>query len=177
METIEVLTERNARFADGEFTAGMGILPQFRTIVVGCVDPRVDPAHIFGVQLGEVAVIRNVGGRITPTVLAEIALLATLTKNLIGVPVPPELIVLQHTDCGILHLQEPPDPLAAYFEVDVASMADKHVGDPRAAIEVDVSALRESPLIPGGVRVTGMLYDVETGRVEVISGPDVLPAA
>ncbi|WP_425343349.1 carbonic anhydrase [Pseudofrankia saprophytica] len=35
-------------------------------MVVGCVDPRVDPTHVLGLEQGEAAVIRNVGGRITP---------------------------------------------------------------------------------------------------------------
>jgi carbonic anhydrase len=175
MDTIETLTERNTRFARNEFAAGLRIVPQLKTLLLGCVDPRVDPAQILGVNLGEVAVIRNIGGRVTPDVLAEIALLVALTKTLGGALGPGwDLIVLQHTDCGILRLQDPPDRLADIFDVEPASLGDKQVGDPRAAIETDIAALRDSPLIPGTFRVSGMVYDVETGRIETVAGPAVL---
>jgi carbonic anhydrase len=165
MDTIETLTQRNTHFAEHQFAAGLRIVPRLKTLVLGCLDPRVDPAQILGVELGEVGVIRNVGGRITPNVLAEIALLVTLTKALGGALGPGwTLIVLQHNDCGILRLQDPPDMLADYFHIDPASLGDKNIGDPRAAVETDIAALRDTPLIPGTFRVTGVVYDVDNGR-------------
>jgi carbonic anhydrase len=150
-------------------------VPRLKTLVLGCVDPRVDPAQILGAELGELAVIRNIGGRVTPNVLADIALLVALTKTLGGALGPGwDLIVLQHTDCGILRLQEPPEMLADYLHIDPGSLGEKRVGDPRAAIENDIAELRDSPLIPGAFRVTGMVYDVETGRVDTVAGPALL---
>ncbi|CAN5583775.1 carbonic anhydrase [soil metagenome] len=175
MDTIETLTERNKAFAENHFTAGLKIVPQLKTLVLGCLDPRVDPAEILGLTLGEVGVIRNVGGRVTPDVLAEIALLVTLTKNLGGALGPGwDLIVLQHTDCGILRLQEPPEQLADIFAIEPTALADKHVGDPRTAVQADIAALRDSPLIPDTFRVTGVVYDVATGLIETVAGPAVL---
>jgi carbonic anhydrase len=175
VSAMETLTERNAHFAKNHFAAGLKIVPQLKTLLLGCVDPRVDPAQIFDLELGEVAVIRNIGGRVTPDVLAEISLLVTLTKTLGGALGPGwDLIVLQHTDCGILRLQDPPDKLADVFDVEPATLGDKHVGDPRAAIKTDIEVLRHSTLIPGTFRVSGVLYDVETGRTEIVDGPEVL---
>jgi carbonic anhydrase len=175
MDTIETLIDRNADFAEHRFSPGLRIVPHLKTLLVGCLDPRVDPAQVLGVELGEVGVIRNIGGRVTPDVLAEIALLVTLTKTLGGALGPGwDLIVLQHTDCGILRMQEPPDKLADLFDVEPTSLGDKSVGDPRAGVEVDIATLRDSPLIPGTFRVTGMVYDVATGRVDTVAGPAVL---
>ncbi|WAJ44301.1 hypothetical protein OK015_24705 [Mycobacterium sp. Aquia_216] len=175
MDTIETLTQRNSDFAGHGFVAGLRIVPQLKTLLVGCLDPRVDPTQILGIELGEVGVIRNIGGRVTPDVLAEIALLVTLTKALGGTLGPGwDLIVLQHTDCGILRLQDPPDKLAQLFDVDPESLGDKYVGDPRAAVEADIATLRDSPLMPGALRVTGMVYDVETGRIDTVVGSAVL---
>jgi carbonic anhydrase len=175
MGAIENLSERNTHFAKHHFTPGLKIAPQLKTLVIGCVDPRVDPAHIIGAALGEIAVIRNIGGRVTPDVLAEIALLAMLSSTLGGALGPGwDLIVLQHTDCGILRLQDPPDKLAAMFDIEPATLDEKHVGDPRAAIKTDIATLRHSTLIPGAFRVSGVLYDVETGRTEIVDGPEVL---
>ena len=60
------LVARNAEFAARDFAPGLTINPSGNMMVVGCVDPRVDPTRVLGIGHGEAAVIRNVGGRITP---------------------------------------------------------------------------------------------------------------
>ena len=112
--------------------------------MLGCVDPRVDPAHVLGLEVGDAAVIRNVGGRVTPGVITELALLGRLAQTLVGEAAPVvDLIVLQHSDCGITRLQDPPDLLADFFGVEPTGLADKHVTDPRAAVDTDVAAAAE----------------------------------
>jgi carbonic anhydrase len=170
MNVFDLLAERNAEFARTRFAPGMPILPALRTLVVGCVDPRVDPAHVLGTDLGETAVIRNVGGRVTPSVATELRLLRVLTESLVGADAPAiDLVLLQHTDCGITRMQDPPDGLAAYFEVDAAALPDKHVADPRAAVAADAAAVASEPALARAYRVTGVVYDVATGRIERIT--------
>jgi carbonic anhydrase len=84
LDTAHVVDEflaSNATFADTHQVAGLPMLPTGRTIIVGCVDPRVDPALVMGLDLGEAAVIRNIGGRITPATLRTLALLAAITRS------------------------------------------------------------------------------------------------
>jgi carbonic anhydrase len=170
MNNITTYIDGNARFADTQFTPGLGIAPARKTLLVGCLDPRVDPAQIFRFELGDVGIIRNIGGRITPAVIEEIALLTTLSQVLGGKLGPGwDLIVLQHTDCGITRLQHSPDELAHYFGVDTAALADKHVDDPVAAIVTDIATLRNAPQIPGTFTITGLMYDVATGRVDNVA--------
>jgi hypothetical protein len=57
------------------------IIPSLKTMIIGCVDPRVDPVEIFGLEPGEAAVIRNVGGRITPSTLQTMAMLRVVAKE------------------------------------------------------------------------------------------------
>lgn len=73
-----------------------------KTVVIGCVDPRVDPADVLGLKHGEAAVIRNVGGRINPATLQNMAVARSVAEAQ-GKEVGPgwNLIVLHHTDCGI----------------------------------------------------------------------------
>jgi carbonic anhydrase len=169
MDAVETLTARNGRFARTRFTPGMPLLPRLRTLVLTCVDPRVDPAHVLGVELGEAAIIRNVGGRVTPDVLTELALLGRLAETLVGAAAPVvDLIVLQHTDCGITRLQDPPDQLATLFGVDSVALADKHVADPRKAVAADIALLTDASQLNARYRVTGAVYDVETGRVDLV---------
>jgi hypothetical protein len=58
------LVARNAEFAAHHFAPDLTINPSGNMMVVGCVDPRVDPTRVLGIGHGEAAVIRNVGGRV-----------------------------------------------------------------------------------------------------------------
>jgi carbonic anhydrase len=176
MTVVDTLAERNDEFVRTRFAPGLPMLPRLRTLVVGCVDPRVDPAHVLGLETGDAAVIRNVGGRVTPDVLAELALLRRLTETLVGFAPVIDLIVMQHTDCGITRLQDPPDMLAAYFHVDPAALARKHVADPRAAVASDIAVLQSAPQLAATFRITGVVYDVDTGRIDIVHSEVKEPA-
>jgi Carbonic anhydrase len=108
------------------------MMPSVKTIIIGCVDPRVDPAQILGIDLGEVAVIRNIGGRVTAATVQELALLRKLTQAR-GSDLDQgwDLIILQHTDCGIVRLQCQPEMLADYLNTSADALAGQNVAAPR----------------------------------------------
>jgi carbonic anhydrase len=58
--------------------------------------------------------------------------------------------------------------VAHYFQIGEGEVAGKAVLDPRAAVAVDVAALRKIPALPGEWMVSGLVYDVATGLVEVV---------
>ncbi|WP_045821293.1 carbonic anhydrase [Williamsia herbipolensis] len=145
------------------------LMPALRTIVIGCVDPRVDPELLLGAQVGEVAVIRNVGGRVTPGVLDELAMLRSVTQAAGGdLGAGWEVIVLQHTDCGITRLAGDDATLAGFLGVRADEVGSKSVGDPRAAVAHDVGILDGETRLGAGLRVSGMVYDVTTGLVDAV---------
>ena len=85
------------------------------------------------------------------------------------------LIVLHHTDCGINCLVHSPELLSKYFGVIPAELDAMAITDPHKAVAVDVAALKANPLLPGGfLFVTGLVYDVTTGRVEILVPPALL---
>ena len=171
MDTVVTLTKRNAGFAADGFDPSLRMLPTLRTIVVGCVDPRVDPAHVLGLEQGETAVLRNVGGRITPAALDELAMLRTVTQAAGGdVAAGWNMVVLQHTDCGITRLATA--TIGSYLGVEEEQVAQQAVNDPRAAVALDVEKLRADARIAGAVLVTGLVYDVATGLVATVIGPE-----
>jgi carbonic anhydrase len=173
MTTLDTLTKRNSDFAAHRFVAGLTMMPTLRTLVIGCVDPRVDPAHLLGLDPGEAIVIRNIGGRITPATLQTMAMLQTIAQVQGANPGDGfHLIVLHHTDCGITCLEEKPDMLAGYFGIGKGELEAKAVTDPRTSVAVDVAALRAIPALPRGWLVSGLVYDIATGLVEA-----VMPAA
>ena len=109
MTTFDTLLERNQDFAAHHFLKDLSMMPTLRTMIIGCVDPRVDPAHVFGLGLGEAIVIRNVGGRITPATLETMGMLGRIAQGEGGLPTGFHLVVLHHTQCGIAHLEGQPD--------------------------------------------------------------------
>jgi carbonic anhydrase len=160
------LVQRNSRFAAGGTFAGLPFPTNQTLRVVGCVDSRVDPSHVLGLELGEAVVMRNIGGRITPATLRSWALLGRLGQ---GQPPAGVLVVLQHTDCGIRRLADYPEQLAEYFEIPVGDLDGKAVRDPYAAVRIDVDSARQ--VLPPSIYVSGVVYDVKTGLIEVVVPP------
>src|SRR5271168_1303932 len=121
------LTLRNAQFATRGFDAALTINPSGNMMVVGCVDPRVDPGHVLGLNNGEAAIIRNVGGRITPATLRTMGMLGKVGQANADTRVPGtwNLVILHHTDCGMTDLAPYPELLAEYFEISQGELAGK----------------------------------------------------
>jgi len=169
MTTLDTLIKRNSDFAAHRFVAGLPMMPTLRTMVIGCVDPRVDPAHLLGIDPGEAIVIRNIGGRITPATVQTMAMLQTIAQVQGANPGGGfHLIVLHHTDCGITRLEEKPDMLAGYFGIGKGELEAKAVTDPRTSVAADVAALRANLALPDDWLVSGLVYDVATGLVEAV---------
>jgi len=101
---FESLLRRNAEYADYGFVPGLKMMPAGRTLILGCVDPRVDPMDIFKLAPGEAAVIRNVGGRVNPALVETLGLLRVVSQSVgANLGAATNLVLLQHTDCGIKH--------------------------------------------------------------------------
>ncbi len=177
MDYLDSLLKRNREFATQQSAARTLMpslpkaLPNVKAIIVGCADMRVDPAHVLGITPGEAVVMRNIGGRITPGLLQELGLLGKIGEIAGEVPGGGgefHLIVLQHTDCGITRLANERAMLSQYFQVPEAELKSKAVNNPRAAVAADVALLRKIPQLPAAWLISGLVYDVATGRVEVV---------
>ena len=186
MTHLDSMLERNKDFAARQSAAGTlmpslpGAMPNVKAMIIGCADMRVDPGDLLELKPGEAVVIRNIGGRITPGVLEELGLLGRIGEVAGKVPGGGRefhIIVLQHTDCGITRLAGDPAMVAHYFQIQEGEVKTKAVTDPRAAVAVDVAALRANPALPGGWLISGLVYDVATGLVEVVVPPAPIRAA
>jgi carbonic anhydrase len=164
--SLDELVRRNSRFAAGGAFAGLTFPTKQTLRVLGCVDSRVDPSDVLDLALGEALVMRNIGGRITPATLRSWALLGRLGQ---GQPPAGVMVILHHTDCGIKRLADYPEQLAEFFEIPVGDLDAKAVGDPHAAVRIDVDIARRT--FPPSLIVSGLVYDVNTGLIEVIVPP------
>jgi carbonic anhydrase len=174
MNNLDLMLKRNR-----ESAAPMPSLPRslqtLKAVIIGCADMRVDPVQVLGIKPGEAVVMRNIGGRVTPSLLEEFRLLGRIGE--VAGTIPGDggefhLIVLHHTDCGSTRLLGDPALLAHYFQIPEREVETKSVREPRKAVAVDVAALRAIPALPDEWLISGLVYDVSTGLVEV-----VVPAA
>jgi carbonic anhydrase len=186
MSTLDSMLERNKDFAARQSAAGKLMpslpraLPNVKAIVIGCADMRVDPAHVLGIQPGEAVVVRNIGGRVTPGVLEELGLLGRIgeiAEAIGGGGGEFNIVVLQHTDCGMTRLAGDSAMLAHYFQIEEKDLKKKAVLNPREAVAADVGLLRSIPALPAEWLISGLVYDVATGLVEIVVPPMAIRAA
>jgi carbonic anhydrase len=180
MNSFDSMLERNKDFAAQQSAAGTLMpslpraLPNVKAIVIGCADMRADPAHVLGIKPGEAVVIRNIGGRITPGLLEQLGLLGRICEFAGEIPGGGgefHIIVLHHTDCGMTRLAGDPAMVAHYFQIQEGEIKTKAVTDPRAAVTVDVATLRAIPALPAQWLISGLVYDVATGLVDLVVPP------
>jgi carbonic anhydrase len=174
MSNLAPLLERNQAFAQTGAHQGLTPVPTHQVFIVTCMDGRVDPAHILGVDLGDALVLRNAGGRVNDEVIDEIAFIAALTETLFGDAAPPfEVAVIHHTACGSGFLADDDfrRAFAARIGADEKKLAEQAVTDPTRTVRADIEKLGASPLLPDRVSVSGHVYDVDSGVVTTIVSP------
>jgi carbonic anhydrase len=167
---IEPALERNRAFAAAGGHEGAVVFPNLRLFVITCLDPRIDPAHFLGLDLSDAMVVRNVGGRVTPEVINDVAFIGQLAEN--ALPDGPlfEADVIHHTQCGSGALADDTfrHRYAERIGVEESTLREHAVLDPAATVTRDVERLRSAPPISARVAVSGHVYDVVTGLVETV---------
>lgn len=179
MDFLETISKRNEHFVQDGFSANLKIIPTTKTIIVGCLDPRVDPMDILALEPDEAAIIRNIGGRINPTLVETLVLLPAVAKAA-GQNMGPgwNLVILHHTDCGIIGCyKHAPDLLAKHLGVTRSQLECMDVTDPYKAVALDVAAWKAHADVPGEFMISGVVYDVATGRIEIVVPPTRLRGA
>jgi carbonic anhydrase len=164
--TPSVLLERNQSYVDRHVPRG--IAPNAPVVVVACVDARTDPAHVLGIDAGECLVYRNAGGRITPDVENELALLITMMKAS-GGPAP-TIVVMHHHDCGLSRLTDPQvrSMLAGATGIAEHDLETRAIADPDASALGDLARIRNNAVL-ADIATVAMVFDPESGRVSEVA--------
>jgi carbonic anhydrase len=165
---VDTLVRRNERFAAHH--TELGTLPALGLCIVTCPDPRVDPVHVLGLEPGDAAVVRAAAGRVSPIIMDQLLLLQAAGTAAGQPAVGLELILMTHTDCGVASLLVSAHraALAALLGYRIDELDAKSIDDPYGAIRIDLDALANDRRIASTLSVTGLVYDVHTGRVQVI---------
>ena len=163
MGVIDELVQANEHFADALGEVESPPLPPARKVaIVTCMDARIVPARIFGLEEGDAHVIRNAGG------LAREALRSlVISQRLLGTNA---IMVIHHTDCGMLTFQNEDvrEKVKQDLGADASDIDFMPFGDLEQSVREDVSFLRESSLIAGDTEIRGFVYDVGTRRLSEV---------
>lgn len=132
--------------------------------IVTCMDSRISPLAIVGMQPGDAKILRNAGARVTEDVLRTLV----LATYLLGVK---RILIMPHTNCRMATGEEADIHALIQKEhgVDTRSLEFRTVSDQTKALITDVNRVRAYPLLNKGVVVGGVIYDVTTGKITPVA--------
>jgi len=128
--------------------------------IVTCMDSRIDPLHIVGMEAGDAKILRNAGARVTEDVLRTLV----LATHLLSVT---RILVMPHTDCKMASGEEH-EIHAAILEksgIDTRGIEIRTVKDQMKALVTDIQRIESYPLLAKNVKVMGAVFNVETGTL------------
>ena len=164
MAIIEEVLAANTSYA-AQFTKGDLPMPPGRKFaVLACMDARLDPARVLGLEEGDAHVIRNAGGRASDDALRSLA----ISQQLLGTR---EVIIIHHSDCGMLTFTNPQlrDKIRADLGADASSIDFLPFSDVPQSVRDDLATLRSSSLLIKGTPVRGFIDDVRSGRLNEVT--------
>ena len=161
MSATDEFLQANERYA-GSFTKGaLPVPPARRVAVVVCMDARLDPAKMLGLEEGDAHVIRNAGGRADDALRSLV-----ISQQLLGTR---EVVVIHHTGCGMLTFTDAQLQQKLHDEMGVdTDLAFLPFSDLEQSVRDDIATIRNSPLLLKDVPVRGFIYDVATGRLHEV---------
>ena len=156
--TFDDVLAGNQRFAQSYHEPGMSGRATKHLALITCMDSRIDPLAVMGMDAGDMKILRNAGARVTDDVLRTLV----LATYLLDVN---RIIVMPHTDCRMAKSTETQvhETILERSGVDTRSLEFRTIDDPLRTLEADVQRIRSFPFIPDNVAVVGAMYDVETG--------------
>nr|WP_288931349.1 carbonic anhydrase [uncultured Streptococcus sp.] len=163
MSYFENFMKANQAYVDLHGTSHLPIKPKTKVAIVTCMDSRLHVAQALGLALGDAHILRNAGGRVTEDMIRSLV----ISQQQMGTR---EIVVLHHTDCGAQTFKN--KEFTAFLNqelgVDVSGQDFLPFTDVEESVREDVELLRQSPLIPDDVEISGAVYDVATGRMTVV---------
>lgn len=153
----------NAEYAAGFTLTGVPASPKRLLAVVTCMDSRIEPLQMLGLEPGDAKIFRNAGARITDDALRTLV----LGVNLFGID---RIAIIHHTNCAMTSAtdDELREKIGGLRGVDATGWEFLTVDDTEAVLRSDIAKVRDCPLLPESLVVAGFLYDVDTGKVDLV---------
>jgi carbonic anhydrase len=156
----EMLEGAEARAGD---LAAPGLSPRPRRsiAVLACMDTRIDPFPMLGLERGDAHIIRNAGGLATDDAIRSLS----ISQRLLGTT---EVVVVMHDGCGLHGASE--DAFAQALAAD-GVLPNWRLGafdDVEATLRHSLLRLRSSRELPARDRIRGFVFDPETGALREV---------
>ena len=163
MSTTDELL-RNAEAYAASFDKGdLPLAPARKVAILACMDARLIPPRVLGLQEGEAHVIRNAGGVASDDAIRSLA----ISQNLLGTD---EVVVMQHTDCGMLKFTDDDFKRKMKDETGEEPTWPIHTfSDLEENVRESLKRIEDSPFIPNKGSIRGFVYEVETGKLREVS--------
>jgi carbonic anhydrase len=162
MSVTDELLANAATYAAGFDKGDLPMPPGKRVAVLACMDARLDPARLLGLEEGDAHVIRNAGGVATDDAIRSLA----ISQRLLGTE---EVMLLHHTDCGMLTFED--DAFRRQIQDDTGikpPWAAEAFPDVEEDVRQSLARITASPFLPHTDGVRGFVYEVESGRVREV---------
>jgi len=164
MTVIDELLQNATSYAESFDKADLALPPARRIAIVACMDARLNPHALLGLEEGDAHVIRNAGGVITDDEIRSLA----ISQRLLGTE---EIMLIHHTDCGMLTFTD--DELRRQIQDETGvkpAWAAEAFDDLEEDVRQSIARIEASPFIPRKDKIRGFVYEIETGRVREV-GP------
>jgi carbonic anhydrase len=162
MSATDELLKNAEKHAEGFDKGNLPMPPAKKVAIVACMDARVNPYPIFGLELGDAHVIRNAGGVVTDDEIRSLA----ISQRLLGTE---EIILMHHTDCGMLTFDD--EEFRRQIQEDTGlkpAWSPEAFDDLEADVRQSIRRIESSPFIPHKDSIRGFVYEVETGRLREV---------
>jgi len=164
MENFQDLISANEAFSSSFKSSGLSGQARKGLAIVTCMDSRIAPLSIVGMDVGDAKILRNAGARVTEDVLRTLV----LATHLLGVN---RVLVMPHTDCRMASAEEHEmhQQILEKSGIDTRSVEIRTVKDQKAALLKDITRVETYPLLAKNIKVMGAIYNVETGKLNPIN--------
>src|SRR3984885_15327435 len=159
MSSTDELLANNGGYANSFDKGDLPLPPGRKVAVLACMDARLNPYGLLGLAEGDSHVIRNAGGVITEDEIRSLA----ISQRLLGTE---EIILIHHTDCGMLTFTDDEFKLSIQDEVGIKPpWAAESFSDLDADVRQSIARIKASPFVPKKDSIRGFVFDVATGRL------------
>ena len=161
MSVTDEYLANNRAYAEG-FAGPLPLPPSRHVAVVACMDARLDVYRALGLKDGEAHVIRNAGGVITDDEIRSLA----ISQRLLGTR---EIILIHHTDCGMLTFTDDDFKRAIQEEVGIKpAWSAESFSDLEQDVRQSLRRIEASPFVTLHHSLRGFVFDVATGLLEEV---------
>jgi carbonic anhydrase len=163
VSTTDELLKNSEAYAAAFDKGDLPLPPGRKLAVLACMDARLDPARVLGLEEGDAHVIRNAGGVVSDDAIRSLA----ISQHLLGTE---EIVIIHHTDCGMLTFSDA--EFAERLESETGRQPDWNAQafeDLDVDVRDSIARIKGSPFVPRTDSVRGFVYEVETGRLREVS--------